>query len=187
MPSQETVHRVPPGASSFAGLIARKSNTNFQRCYQCLCCGSGCPFVKAMDTVPSAVFRMAQLGMEEAVLGSSTIWICVGCHTCTVQCPMAIDIPAVMDAFRQTALERGVPCAQPEILAFHQEVVRSIENYGRVHKLEIMMRHKVRTLDLFSDMDVGLKMLAKRKLDLLPSRVGDISKVRALFKNRRQG
>ena len=94
-------------------------------------------------------------------------------------CPMAIDIAAIMDALRQIALERQVPVAEPGILGFHREVLNTVARYGRTHKLEIMLRYKVRTRDWFSDMDVGLKMLAKRKLDLMPSRVKNIAKIKA--------
>ncbi|MDP3283890.1 MAG: hypothetical protein Q8M56_05640, partial [Desulfobacterales bacterium] len=67
------------------------------------------------------------------------------------------------------------------ILNFHQEVLSSIERYGRTHKLEIMMRHKLRQRVLFSDIDIGLKLLARRKLDLRPSKILDINQVQKLF------
>jgi len=114
-------------------------------------------------------------------LRCSAIWICVGCHTCSSECPQAIDISAIMDALRQIAIEEGVPVAEPDILGFHNEVLKSIDRYGRTHKLEIMLRYKARKLDLFSDINVGLRMLAKRKLDLKPSKVNDIEKVHQLF------
>jgi heterodisulfide reductase subunit C len=136
-----------------------------------------------MDYLPNQVIRMVQLGIKEDVLKCSTIWLCVGCHTCTVQCPMAIDMAALMDALRQQALEEQVAVAEPDILNFHNEVLRSVEHYGRTHKLEIMLRYKLRKRDWFQDVDTGLKMLAKRKLDLRPSKVGDIEQVRQLFAN----
>ena len=94
---------------------------------------------------------------------------------------MAIDIAAVMDALRSMALEEGVKPAEPGILDFHREVLGSIEKYGRTHKLEIMLRYKVHQRAWFSDMDVGLKMLAKRKLDLRPSRIGNARDLEKLF------
>lgn len=94
---------------------------------------------------------------------------------------MAIDIAAVMDALREIALEEGVKVAQPAILDFHREVLSSIERYGRTHKLEIMMRHKLHSGAWLQDVDVGLKMLAKRKLDLLPSKVSNMKELRKLF------
>jgi len=50
------------------------------------------------------------------------------------------------------AVEEGVKIAQPEIVKFHEEVLGSIERYGRTHKLEIMMRYKVRMRQWFQDM-----------------------------------
>ena len=94
---------------------------------------------------------------------------------------MAIDIAAVMSALREMAIEEGVRIAEPGIFNFHQEVLNSIQKYGRTHKLEIMMRYKLRQRDLFSDMDMGLKMLAKRKLDLRPSKIIDKTQIRKLF------
>jgi heterodisulfide reductase subunit C len=40
----------------------------------------------------------------------------------------------------------------------------------------------VQTRRWFSDMDTGLKMLAKRKLDLRPSRVKGIDEITDLFR-----
>jgi len=44
-----------------------------------------------------------------------------------------------------------------------------------------MMRYKLKKMDLFSDMGVGLKMLKKRKLDLTPSKVKDIKAIEKIF------
>ena len=94
---------------------------------------------------------------------------------------MAIDIAAVMGTLREMAIEKGVRIAEPGIFNFHQEVLNSIRRYGRTHKLEIMMRYKLRQGDLFSDMNTGLRMLAKRKLDLRPSKIIDKTQIRKLF------
>jgi len=94
---------------------------------------------------------------------------------------MAIDISAMMDALRKIAIAEGVQISEPGILNFHHEVLNSLRRYGRTHKLEIMMRYKLRQRDFFSDMELGLKMLAKRKLDLKPSKVEDPDQIRKLF------
>jgi len=94
---------------------------------------------------------------------------------------MAIDMAAVMDAMRQIALSENARIAEPGILAFHREVLDSISKYGRTHKLEIMFRYKLKQRDFLTDVGVGLKMLAKRKLDLMPSKISDIQSVRAMF------
>jgi heterodisulfide reductase subunit C len=165
----------------FSREIKRLAGTDFYSCLQCRSCSSGCPFSDFMDYMPNGVMRLVQLGLKEEALCCNTIWICVGCHTCTIQCPMAIDIAAVMDALRERALAERADVLEPDILAFHREVLNSIERYGRTHKLEIMLRYKLKKFDLLSDLNVGVRMLAKRKLDLTPSRVEGLSEVKRLF------
>ena len=167
-----------------AEKIKADSGINFNACLHCKTCANGCPFLAGMDYAPNAVFRLIQYKMGKAVLESSTIWICVGCNTCSSVCPMAIDIPAVMDSLRHMAIAKGVKIAEPDILNFHAEVLNTVKKYGRTHKLEIMMRYKLKKMDLFSDMGVGLKMLKKRKLDLTPSKVQDKKAIEKIFKER---
>jgi len=166
---------------SFHHEVNERSGENVGLCWHCRTCAGGCPYVRAMDYHPHAVFRLVQLGLRKEALESSTIWICVSCNTCSIQCPAAIDIPAIMDALRHMALAEGVKIAQPEIVKFHEEVLGSIKRYGRTHKLEIMMRYKVRMGQWFQDMDLGLKMLARRKLDLTPSKIDRPEEVSRLF------
>jgi heterodisulfide reductase subunit C len=167
--------------SKFAQEVAKRAGSNPSRCWHCGSCSAGCPFFTAMDFSPNRILRLIQLGLRKEALESSTIWICVGCHTCSIQCPMAIDMSAIMDAMRQIALLENVTIAEPGILAFHKEVLDSISKYGRTHKLEIMFRYKLKQGDFLTDVGVGLKMLAKRKLDLMPSKILDIQSVRAMF------
>ena len=47
-------------------------------------------------------------------------------------------------------------------------------------------RDKLKTLDLLSDMGMGLNLLKKRKLDLKPSKVKDKKAVAKIFKKIRQ-
>ena len=165
----------------FAEQVERLSRANLNRCWHCLTCSGGCPLSEDMDVLPNAVIRMIQFGMKAQVLKSSTIWLCVGCHTCSVECPNGVDMAAIMDVLRQMAVRENREIAEPGILTFHNAVVNSISKYGRTHKLDIMMRYKLASRDLFSDVDLGLKMLSKRKLDLLPSKVKDRQGVRSLF------
>ena len=170
--------------SGFLAEVKRRSGVDISLCWHCQSCANGCPFVRAMDYPPNRVIRLVQLGLRKEVLESSGIWVCVGCNTCSIQCPNSIDIPAVNDSLRQIALEEGVVVSEPNILNFHRAVLQSIERHGRSHKLEIMLRYKLKKHDWFSDMTVGLKMFAKRKLELLPSRTKNIAEVRRLFEQK---
>ncbi len=124
---------------SLAAEVIERSGAALNRCYQCKTCGGGCPFVQAMDYTPNQVLRLVQFGLRQEVLTCKTIWICVGCHTCSSQCPMNIDIAAIMDTLRLMAVEEGVAIGKPNIVDFHEEVLRSLERYGRAHKLGIML------------------------------------------------
>jgi heterodisulfide reductase subunit C len=165
----------------FTAQVNRLSGESANLCFHCRSCAGGCPFSTAMDYPPHGVIRLVQLGLRQEALTCSTIWICVGCHTCSIQCPMAIDISAIMDTLRHLALKDRMFVPESDILDFHREVLRSIERYGRTHKLEIMFRYKLRIRQWFADMDLGIKMLAKRKLDLRPSKVKAIKEVSRLF------
>ncbi|HEX9882989.1 MAG TPA: 4Fe-4S dicluster domain-containing protein [Desulfobaccales bacterium] len=166
---------------SLAAEVMERSSADLNRCYHCRSCANGCPFVQAMDYTPNQVLRLVQFGMRQEVLTCKTIWVCVGCHTCSSQCPMGIDIADMMDALRLMAVEEGVAIGKPNIIDFHEEVLRSLERYGRAHKLGIMLGYKRQTGRWLRDLDVGLKMLARRKLDLIPSRVRDVKEITDLF------
>lgn len=168
--------------TSLGTEIKHLCGVNINSCFQCRTCASVCPFFEAMGDAPHTLFRKIQYGQRQEVLTSSAIWICVGCNTCASQCPAMIDIVAAMDALRQLALEADIPVPEEDILNFHREVLNSIERYGRTHKLEIMLRYKIKSGQLFSDLDSGVVMLAKRKLDLRPSRVHSVQEIKRLFK-----
>jgi len=58
--------------------------------------------------------------MEEKVLRSFSIWVCLTCEMCFARCPMSIDIPKMMDFLREKALkERKANPRAKEIVAFH--------------------------------------------------------------------
>lgn len=176
--------KIPDHDLRFAEEVKQRSGVEINLCWHCRSCAGGCPFVRAMDYPPNHVIRFVQLGLKQEALKSAGIWICVGCNTCSIQCPNAIDIPAVNDTLRQMAIEQGDMVAEPNILHFHQAVLQSIERHGRTHKLEVMLRYKLKKHDWFADMAVGLKMFAKRKLELLPSRNTNIGDIRRLFEHK---
>jgi heterodisulfide reductase subunit C len=165
----------------FAKEVKRRASMDFNTCLHCLSCVGGCHFSQIMDYMPNSIVRLVQLGQKQEVLTCSSIWICVSCNTCSIQCPMGIDISAITDALCQIAIDEKVDVGEPEILKFHEDVLKTIKRYGRTHKLEIMLRHKLYTHDWFRDMGVGIKMLTKQKLDILPSRVNHMMEIKKIF------
>lgn len=179
--SPKTLIRVDDLDIHFANEVAKHSGVNLNACYHCKTCAGGCPFSRLTDFAPNSVIRMVQLGLRKEALGCSTIWICVGCHTCSIQCPMGVDMAAVMDSLRHIAIKQGAVVAEPDILNFHKDVLSSIKRHGRTHKMEVMLRYKARKWEWFSDMTVGIKMLLKRKLHLKASKVEHIDVIRKFY------
>ncbi len=175
------VKKISDSDFSFTSLIKKKSKVNVSSCLQCFTCTIGCPFSDLMDIMPNQAIRFIQIGEKKPLLESSTIWLCVGCNSCAAECPMGIDMPYVMSALRETAIQENVKTIPQDIYTFHKSFLNSVKKYGRAYKIGIMLSYKLHTLDLFSDGKIGLQMLAKRKLNILPSKVKNIRKFKKLF------
>jgi heterodisulfide reductase subunit C len=165
----------------FQDIVQESSGEDIRRCYYCQECSVGCPTACAMDIQPAQLLKMVQLGMKEAVLSCTAIWLCVGCETCGTRCPNGISIAPVMDVLKQMALAEGYEAAEPNSLAFHRSFVDSIHYLGRVHEITMLAEYKLRSLDLLSDLDLGVQMSLRSKLALWPKRVKRLGEVRELL------
>ena len=97
-------------------LISEVENLSGQKilsCYICGKCSAGCPISSMMDIQPHQVIRLIQLGQEEEVLKSGTIWLCSSCFTCASRCPRGINLAAIMEALRALVLRRGIDHVSP--------------------------------------------------------------------------
>ena len=174
----------------FANKIQGLVGHNINMCYQCKKCTSGCPVVSEMDYSPSQIIYAARLGMKELVLNSKTIWLCASCETCTTRCPQDIDIAKVMDAARIIARKEKFKPAVREIPIFNKSFLQNIRIFGRSYEAGLTLLLKLRTGEFKKDLQLGMKMIKKGKLKLLPSftRVFEINrmftKVRKIEHNR---
>src|SRR5512138_4041910 len=108
-----------------ATTLAHDLDENVYLCYQCVKCTSGCPLADEFDLTPNQVLRALQLGEDERVLNSKTIWLCASCHTCATRCPHAIDLPRINDQLAITAQKRGIKPRIPEIPTFRKVFLRN--------------------------------------------------------------
>ena len=99
--------------SEFVKKVSEISGQNLNLCYQCGKCSAGCPMSFAMDLLPNQIMRLVQLGLEEDIANSTTIWLCASCLTCTVRCPKGVDISRVMEALRQIILRKNINIVEP--------------------------------------------------------------------------
>jgi heterodisulfide reductase subunit C len=95
---------------------------------------------------------------------------------------MEIDIAGVMDALRMLAVERKIAVPDKRVQRFNSAFLGSVRRHGRVFELGMMTAYKLRSGDLFSDMDKAPKMFAKRKLSLMPHSSAAFKDAREAFK-----
>lgn len=169
MKTPEPVSQAVTINTHLAQRIQDELNQNVYLCYQCVKCTSGCPVGKYFDWQPNQIMRALQLGQEDIALHSETPWLCAACQTCTTRCPQGLDINAIMEFLTREALDRGIRSPVVRVDIFNRAFLREIRLWGRAFELGLLMEMKLRTRDLFSDLDLGLKMIQKNKIRFMPS------------------
>jgi heterodisulfide reductase subunit C len=172
--------------SEFADVIKENSGLDVNVCYQCKKCTSGCPVAYAMDYTPTQLIHAIHLGLKELVLNSATIWLCASCETCTTRCPQEVDLVKVMDALRIMAIRAGMKPKVPQVAAFYRTGLANIRFFGRMYELGLIGMLKLSTGQFTRDMGLGIKMLRKGKLKLLPSFQGSATARRIFTRVREQ-
>ena len=155
------------GSPSLTDLVRDEVGANAFRCYQCVKCTSGCPLAEQFDITPHQVMRLVQYD-DPRVLESKAIWLCASCHTCATRCPQNIDVTGVMDALRIESRRRGVPLGVPEIAKFHDLFMLNVKVFGRVYEAGLMAAFNAALGKPLRDIKLGLRMLRRGKLNLLP-------------------
>ena len=155
--------------SEFAEIIKESSGLDINVCYQCKRCTSGCPVAYAMDYTPTQLIHAIRLGLRELVLNSATIWLCASCETCTTRCPQELDLVKVMDTLRIMAGRAGIKPKVSEVATFYRTGLNNIRFFGRMYELGLIGMLKLSTGQFTKDIGLGIKMLKKGKLNLLPS------------------
>ena len=159
--------REPVATETLAEIVERENGSNVYLCYQCVRCSSGCPVVEHMDLMPNQVMRAIQFN-DESVLKAKTPWVCAACQTCTTHCPQGLDIAGVMDVLRIETRRRKIKPPVREVELFTQVFLRFIGALGRLYEAGLMAAMNMLTLQPLKDMDLGVPMILKRKIRLLP-------------------
>ena len=152
------------------------------RCYQCLKCSAGCPMTFAMDYPPNQIMRMVQLGQEDELLASKTIWVCLTCNTCSIRCPNDIDIALVIDSLRERVLRKGRAPAKENVALFHRYFLDNVRKRGRTFEGELLARYQLKTGQAFQNAGLGLRMFLKGRMGLLPESVSNKKAFREIYR-----
>lgn len=171
-------------SSGLAAEIRDATGVDAMECYQCQKCSAGCPLVEIADVKPHEVMRMIQLGMEQQLIDSKHLWMCIGCETCGTRCPNELPTSTVLDYLRKKAQDGGQASAQPDIVAFHKAFLDTVKKYGRLHEVSMIQKYKLATGDYFKDMKLGLKLFARGKIKLFAQKTAGIKEIRKLFEDK---
>jgi heterodisulfide reductase subunit C2 len=158
----------------FRKQIEELSGQRISTCFQCEKCTNGCPLTFAMDIFPHQVMHSIQLGLNERVLNSDTIWVCASCETCTARCPNDIDIAHVMDTLRQLSIKKGVKPSQRQSPIFHNTFLSSVKRFGRMHEMIMAVEYSLKSegiQGLRKQAGLGLEMMRKGKMKIIPGRL----------------
>ncbi|MBS7632829.1 4Fe-4S dicluster domain-containing protein [Candidatus Bathyarchaeota archaeon] len=113
------------------------------RCFQCGTCTSDCPIARYSESYrPRQIIRMAQLGLEDRILDSDTLWLCASCFTCTDRCPQGVEVASVIRVLRNLAAEKG------HIPQVFKEQFSSILESGYAYKIPELRVKRRETLGL---------------------------------------
>jgi len=169
--------------SDFKKTIERDCGEKISHCYQCGKCSAGCPISYQMDYLPNQIMRMVQLGMEEQVLSSRTIWLCASCLTCTARCPREIDLAEIMDYLRRYGYKKQIiPAEETEIPLFNKIFLRNIELFGRLYEMGLIGMFNLLSGEFFKDTSLAPKMFLKQKIGIFPPRIKNLKEIREIFK-----
>ena len=116
--------------SDFVKKVEEISGQTLPSCYQCGKCSAGCPMSFAMELLPNQVIRLVQLGLEEDIAKSNTIWICASCITCSLRCPRGVDLARVMEALRLITMRENID--HVEISEIPQETIAELPQLAMV-------------------------------------------------------
>ncbi|MGD0897417.1 MAG: (Fe-S)-binding protein [Thermoguttaceae bacterium] len=118
--------RVKPELEFLAQMDVAPDRKTILDCMQCGMCSGSCPLGEAMEYPPRRMILEARAGNLAEVLKSPSLWMCIGCYTCSRRCPRAVELTDGMwPAMRDKAMQEGI---QPP--AELQEAFQKVFKYG---------------------------------------------------------
>ncbi|MDR3358594.1 MAG: 4Fe-4S dicluster domain-containing protein [Desulfovibrio sp.] len=173
--------------AGFIAVVQERSGQNLSACYQCGNCTAGCPAGFVYDRQVHQIMRAAQLGLKDEALDSRAVWLCLACSTCSLRCPNNIDVAAVMETLRHMARRENRVAAR-KVEKFWFSFLDTVRAFGRAWEIGTMALYMMRSLRVFTDLDLAPEALKKRKFGFRPHTVanGGSGAVTRIFKRYRE-
>ncbi len=167
--------------------IERRSGQRITACLQCGRCTSTCVAAFAFDYPPHRLMHLLQIGLVEEVLRSETAQLCLDCMTCSMRCPMKIDVAGVIETAKAIADEAGLRDTEPNLRLFRRGFLNNVCRHGRLHETTLLLWFNFRTGKLTNDLSLAPLLLRKKKVRIFPPRIKNMRQVRRLFQQVNRG
>jgi heterodisulfide reductase subunit C len=161
--------------------------SRLEMCIQCGTCGGSCPSAAIMDHTPRMLFAMLRAGMRDEALRSNTYWMCVSCYHCVVRCPQNVHIADVMYTLKSMAIQAKLykDTTAPD---FSKTFVDMVEEFGRSFEIGLASRHYLKhfPLRLANMGPMGMGMLSRKRMSLIPKRIKHMDQLDAILKRAKE-
>ena len=166
----EHVHQLPQGKS-------------IDKCIQCGTCSGSCPTSGAMEYGPREIIAALRAGMLDRVLRSNTVWLCASCYSCAVRCPAKIPFTDVMYELKRFGVKHGIYPRRDTNAVMSKIFTEVVSKYGRNAETELAAKYFLRTnpLKVFGQTRMGMKLLARHRLDFTPHKIKGIDGLRKMI------
>jgi Fe-S oxidoreductase len=123
-------------------------------CMQCGLCAASCPLGYAMEFPPRKLILQAAAGNLDKLLASPSLWMCIGCYTCSLRCPRDIELTdGLWPALRDRSMQAGF---QPPVEL--QQTFQNLLKYGNT-----LGKSPRQRLDWAKGLDVPVLDLSKQR------------------------
>ncbi len=166
-----------------ASQVQKISGENPLACYQCGNCTGSCPMEFVMDYGPRRLIHLLQIGYDDEVLKSNTIWICASCYNCTYRCPRKISFTRMAFALKNIAMKKNI--IPKKCKAFYETFLKHVLNYGRLNESlfinELVLKGGKDFSEIVRDINLGIKLWRKGKLKMKISKIDGVKDIVKLY------
>ena len=128
--------------------------------------------VDKMDLQPAQVMHSIRLNLEETVLKSQAIWLCLACETCSERCPQQVDPAAAFNAARLLALKKGIQPSVTEVSIYYKGFVDNMRLNGKIHDASVAGITQLLTGQLWENLPLAWNLFVRGRVKPPPLPLG---------------